>query len=652
MAKGIFRVRVISSGVSRNGNLYPTDMLRQSVPLFDGVRVFVKGDREHLASGGKDVRNLIGRLVAPEFVPTGVGAGDIYATLELIDPASEIGRKVTMATERGMLDLFGLSIDASGPISSERHGNQTVRRVRSFTHVHSVDLIVEPGANGRVINLIEAAGASEQGNTMDRAAILELIARNRPGVDGAAPTNPPSRLEILDALRALDATLIPPDLSAVTDEDLFAILERAATGSAAPLTEALASRTRMLMQISRCTLPNASKERIMSEVSTGRVTEAALTGRIQQEGSYLASLGMGNATLSGLPRGASWVEDTAAKAARMMDAFFDPRDRSVRSIRECYAQITGDHNVTGMLRHAGRARLTEALTSTTWSEVLGDAIARRMIAEYQIEDVYDHWKDLVDILPVGDFRQQHRTRWGGYGNLPGVAENAPYLDMTSPTDEEATYAVTKRGGLETVTLETIANDDVGAILRIPVKLAQAAKRTISEFVFSFLSSNPVIYDTKALFHVDHGNLGSVALSANSVDAGRLAMKAQTEKDSGKKIGIGPRYLWVPDALERTAFDLFQRGTNIDQDYVQSLQLVVKPVWCWTDANDWCLSADTKKVPAIELGFLNGQEEPDIFVQDSPTAGSFFTHDRITYKIRHIYGAAVVEYRGLYKSVVA
>jgi hypothetical protein len=39
-------------------------------------------------------------------------------------------------------------------------------------------------------------------------------------------------------------------------------------------------------------------------------------------------------------------------------------------------------------------------------------------------------------------------RFGGYGNLPTVGQGAPYTALTSPTDEEATYAPAKRGGTE------------------------------------------------------------------------------------------------------------------------------------------------------------------------------------------------------------
>ena len=41
-----------------------------------------------------------------------------------------------------------------------------------------------------------------------------------------------------------------------------------------------------------------------------------------------------------------------------------------------------------------------------------------------------------------------------------------------------------------------------------------------------------------------------------------------------------------------------------------------------------------------MGFLDGREDPELFVQDAPTVGSLFSSDEITYKIRHIYGSTV------------
>jgi len=55
---------------------------------------------------------------------------------------------------------------------------------------------------------------------------------------------------------------------------------------------------------------------------------------------------------------------------------------------------------------------------------------------------------------------------------------------------------------------------------------------------------------------------------------------------------------------------------------------------------------------LEIGFIDGKEDPAVLVQDAPGVGMVFTRDRITYKVRHEYGGAVIDYRGFYKAVVA
>lgn len=356
------------------------------------------------------------------------------------------------------------------------------------------------------------------------------------------------------------------------------------------------------------------------------------------------------------------VRDTRTRAERMLDAFFDPRDNSVYSFRECYVELTGDKRVTGRIEHMDRTRLAESfgaafresLDSTSFANVLGDSITRRLIAEYRAAVDLDSWRQIASVARAESFRTQHRTLFGGYGDLPVVAEGDPYVSLASPADQEATYAVSKRGGTEDITLEMITNDDVGAIQRIPRKLARAAKRTLAKFVFDFIRTNPVIYDNQALFCANHGNLGSTALDAVEVGVVWSAMQKHTEISSGDRMGVTPKSMLVPIDLEEIGSNIFRRTTNQDKTFIQRMVLNIIPVWYWDDTTDWAIAADPADVPGIEIGFLNGQEEPELFVQDLPTAGSMFSNDKLIYKIRHIYGGNVLPggEKAFYKEVVA
>jgi hypothetical protein len=662
-----WRIRVIRAGKSGNNNLYPAATLREAAPLFNGVRVFVKSDAEHIAGHGKSFNQLIGRLSDARFVES-QGAGEIQATLTLLASAGDVPAKLREAYDAGMSDLFGFSIDADA--LTRKRG--TLREATRFTKIHSVDLIIEPGAGGELINLIEAINTEEQADMKLKERMIEAVKQANNGAlpEGVDVDNDES-LEAAYREAVAKPAQSAAEGSATAGKKADPAAEASRAGAAGDDAKARVdeyirlaeARAEARALINGSSLPEPVIIKLRKQFGDDKTfTVETVREAIGAERDVLAKL-TESGHVTGL--GQTHVETGKARADKvktMLDDFFDPAKRAT-SFRECYADITGDKGVTGLIQNCDARRLREALggdehfreaiSAATFGDILGDSITRAMVRDYNALENYNDWRDLADIVPVSNFRTQERTRMGGYGNLPAVAENAAYAALTSPGDEKATYAVTKRGGKETISLETIANDDVGAIRKVPLRLAVAAKRTLYEFVLDFLAANPAIYDGAALFHaVSHGNLGVVALGAASFAAARLAVKKQTEADSAKKLGLVLRHLYVPAELEETAFDLFVRNTNNDETFIQSRKPMVHIVDYWTDANNWYATADKREVPLLELGFYNGNEEPELFVQDSPTQGSLFSNDQIVYKIRHIYGGNVLDYRGFYGAVVA
>ncbi len=649
VSTGRWLIRVIKAGRSENGNFYPDATLREAAPLFNGSRVFIKSDAEHIKGDGKAVANLIGRLTEAKFVPgASPDTGEITAVLEMIEPEGDVAVKVREAYSRGMADLFGFSIDANATAKSVVRGGVKVREAGKITKVNSVDLIVEPGAGGQLIRMVESINPEKEQDTM-RTRMIEAVNRHNPAKFAGKKPEEIGDDELETAYREAIAA------SATGNVDNKDIAEQIR------MVEARAS---MRASVAACNLPQAAKDKLLADFNgRERFVEADVDAAIKSEREYLARFTESGHVNLNFDEGAR-AEDRSVRVAGMLDAFFDPNHadhRNVRSFKECYIEITGDRLVTGRIENCDVSRMRESvgaayresLNSSSFAYVLGNGITRRMVAEYNSAVEYDMWKMLTGTpVPINDFRTQERTRFGGYGDLPIVGQGDPYPALASPTDEESTYAVSKRGGTEDVTLEMIKDDDVGAIQRIPGKLGRTAKRTLAKFVLDFLRTNPAIYDGKALFHADHGNLGAAALDAASFAAGRLAMLKQTELNSADRLGIGPHCIWVPVDLQETAWNLFQRGTNNDKTFVQSLLPTIMPVWYWTDANDWALSTNPVDIPTIEIGFLDGREEPELFVQDAPTVGSMFSHDKLTYKIRHVYGGNVLDFRGFYKGVVA
>ena len=654
-AGGVWLIRVIRAGESGNRNYYPDAVLRDAVRLVEGARVFEKSDAEHVAAGtqliapGKSFRNLVGQLRNARFVEGATpDTGEIQAELHLIQPDGEVAVRVREAHARGMSSLFGFSIDAEARAKVTTIGGRKVRAAVQITKVNSVDLIVEPGAGGALLRIVEAQATPlplEDEDMALRQRMIEAIKAHNPAFDDANATDEQIEAAFVEAKAAKPApTPAPAPAADPALMDQVRLVEARITA-------------RDLVGAAK--LPQPAKDKLLARFVEAQAvfTAADVSKAIEDERAYLARF-----TESGKPvihfDETVQVEDRSQKIGAMLDNFFNRS--GVHSFKECYVEITGDRQITGDLRNCDVSRMresmgerfVEALSSSSWANVLGDSITRRMLADYAQMTDLQAWRKVADVVPVTDFRTQERTRIGGYGNLPGVNQAAAYTALTSPSDEKATYALTKRGGTESITLEMIANDDVGAIRRLPTEMALAAANTLYEFVMDFIRTNPTIYDTTALFTAGHGNLGAAALDATSFAAARLAMLKQTRAGSLKRLNLTPRTLLVPPELQAAAFDLFIRNQNNDKTFIQTINPEVIAVPYWTDANDWAVVADPRQIPTIEVGFLNGREEPELFVQDTPNVGSLFSNDQVTYKIRHIYSGAVMDYRGFYKAVVA
>jgi len=432
----------------------------------------------------------------------------------------------------------------------------------------------------------------------------------------------------------------------------------------------------------------------------GRVFETqALRESISEEKEVLASL-----TAAGQVRGMGYEKsvDVGMSEYEQLQAAFDGlfgiyeseesrRVPSLQGIREAFRIACGrDIQVVGgidaplqesfaqglrekqrRLREQVSVReedvtLREAdVTTATFSYLLGTSMNKRLLADYQAWP--SEWQKFRTIVAIKDFKLQSRIRLGAFGSLSTVAEDAAYTTL-SVSDTQATYTATKRGNLVQITRETIVNDDLYAIKQIPQKLAVAAAFTLAEFVYGLLAPNGAnIYDAHPLFdsvnHLNTGivaaNLGTansgVALSSGNLQTAVIAMRKQKNL-AAKPIGLKPRYLLVGPDNEFTAMTILKSaglpgGNNNDinpmMGYCEPIVSAQLPTIGATSSTIWIAVADPKVIDTVEVGFVGGQANPVLLIQDMPLYGLNFTQDTISYKVRHEYGGAVVDYRGFY-----
>ncbi len=148
--------------------------------------------------------------------------------------------------------------------------------------------------------------------------------------------------------------------------------------------------------------------------------------------------------------------------------------------------------------------------------------------------------------------------------------------------------------------------------------------------------------------VARGVFGTTAAShASGTDVYKITQILALEKPT----------LWIPRSLRGTAIQLKNSEFNPEgaERAVNALRESFEPEvspYLRGDENNYYLSANPSDVEGIEIGFLNGREDPEILVQDQPTVGNVFVYDTIRYKVRHEYGGAVVDFRAFAGSIVA
>lgn len=341
--------------------------------------------------------------------------------------------------------------------------------------------------------------------------------------------------------------------------------------------------------------------------------------------------------------------------------------RPLSGIREAYTLMTGDYEMSGVFRpeNVGLA----AVDSTSMAGLVASALNKAVVNAFQ---VYPKWWE--PIVTIEDFATLQTVRWmtlGGVGELPTVTEGAAYTEMTWDDNTE-TSAWSKKGGYLGITLEAIDRDDTRKIQQAPRAIAQAAWLSLSKSVSSIFTTasgtGPTLADSVVLFHSNHSNLGTTALSYSSWVATRTAMRKQTELNSGERLGalVSPKYLLVPPDLEGTALTIllsegepntanrsenpWAEGETRDARLASAKRRVIV-VDLWTDTNNWAAVADPMLYSSIGLGFRFGRE-PQIFSVADPNSGLLFSNDVMPVKARFFYAVGPTDYRGLYKQNVA
>jgi hypothetical protein len=295
-------------------------------------------------------------------------------------------------------------------------------------------------------------------------------------------------------------------------------------------------------------------------------------------------------------------------------------------------------------------------TSGSFSSLLLDAANKTLTASYvEAPYTWDQW--VRQAQSVDDFKNINRISLGESPNLEVVPEGKDYPEG-KVVDQRKSYKIEKYGKEFTVTWETVINDDLDALSRIPAMHGSAARRTQEKAIYDVFLSNPLMPDGFNLFSASHTsgtNLsgGAGAPSKTTLDKAFEVMGKQKGLNSDVFLGLTPSILLVPLAYAGTALELVNSTASVESEKnsgvsnlygrggARQLRVVASPYLDANNSTNWYAVADNSLIDTVEISFLSGEESPVL------ESDYNIRNDSYIYTVRQSFAAAVIEHRGIF-----
>jgi hypothetical protein len=651
--------------------------------LPENARKFIKGFVENIVGWYKNAK-VIGK--------------QLIAELHLDEGADKIQSLLMTAMKKGIKMPFGLSIDGEGDMQETIDGGQKLLNVIGVKFLNSIDCVTYPSAGGKFLSLVESYLQEENAVYKN---LIEAIGRSYPELIKDADLSK-ADIEMAKSIlseaskknelfkMSLTEQNVSDVIKKVTDIEL-SIKEKLQMGTELDeakkvieselkaLKEEMA-KEKLALEKERCgmilskllgdsKLPATFKEQIKEEFKDRIFTETDLQKKISAMETAVSEFNKGSKAVVDV------ITSDRDKAMDYIQEGMDilcgvgkegAKDCFGGSIKRAYQQITGDETIDGTVgMNVRRSRISEAIVSGDFPYILANSQTKVLVREYNVgEPLY---RKIAKIRPLNDFKVQDRVSFGEFANLATVLEGAPFTEFVTPSEERAIYTAGKKGNYCGISREALINDDLGKFTRLMQAMGRAALRTLNQYTFDKLLNfvtaainDGTIYDGKALYHADHNNITSDALSVSSLDAAMVKMWNHKDMDAKQELGIVPKYLILPRALKALEVrildsqliptDTFKTYNDVNPVY-KACEPMVSP-FLRGDANNWYLLADPMVWDGLELGFVLGKETPTLIAANQEAVGAMFTNDVIQYKVRHEYGAGTIDYRPFFAGIVA
>lgn len=333
------------------------------------------------------------------------------------------------------------------------------------------------------------------------------------------------------------------------------------------------------------------------------------------------------------------LEKPAAGARDL--AGFSLRELARESLRLSGQSVSGNP-----LEMVGRALTTSDLPS-----ILAATANKFLFEGYSTAD--ETWNVWCGTGSATDFKSNTINRASETDDLDQILEDGEYK-YGSMSDAKETYKLATYGKLFAISRQTIINDDLGALTDIPMKHGEAWTRKIGDIAYAVLTANAAMGDGTALFHANHGNLGTAGVVSETTVAEAIKlMKLQKDIGGKRRLNIRPQFFIAPVTKEGASEIFFNSAVFAGADtaatrtnpYAGSRFTRVYEARL-DDSSTTAFYLAGAKGKTVTVFFLNGQQGPYLETKQG------WNIDGVEFKVRGDAAAKAVDWKALVKNAGA
>ncbi len=324
----------------------------------------------------------------------------------------------------------------------------------------------------------------------------------------------------------------------------------------------------------------------------------------------------------------------------------DLMGHSLRELARHSLLLAGQPTGGNVMEMVGRA-----MTTGDFPLLLGNVANKSLLAGY--ETAPETWREWCQTGSASDFKTHDIVSVSETEDLDQISESQPYA-YGKQADAREQYQVVTYGKLFAITRQTIINDDLAALTDIPMKHGEAAARKVGDLPYAVLTANAAMRDSVALFHANHGNLGTAGVVSETTLAEAIKlMKLQKDLLSKRRLNIRPQYFIAPVTIEGAAEIFFSSnqfsGSAVDSTrtnpYAGTRFIRVYDARL-DDSSTTAYYLAGPKGKTVTVFFLNGQQTPFLETRQG------WSVDGVEYKVRIDAGAKAVDWKALVKNAGA